>query len=58
MRVVVRGLNYTEVRYYSKKGGKQTVIHWRLQKTRKQEECGVWEDGKQIQTYEDMEPKG
>jgi len=55
MRIVVKGLNYTEIRYSRKDSPKQTVIHYKLAKERLPKDCGVWRDGKQIMDYDCME---
>jgi len=58
MRVVIKGLNYTEMRYYSKETWFETVMFWALRKPRKPKDCGVWQDGEKIMEYEDMEDEG
>lgn len=55
MRIVIRGMNYTEVTMRNKGDFNETVTHWLRKKLRKKEECGVWVDGKQVATYENME---
>jgi len=52
MRVVVKGLNYTEVHYIKKDSPTETVQWWALQKLRKSEQCGIWVDGKQLRNYD------
>ena len=54
MRVVIKGMNYTEVTTRNKDDFNETVQHWVLKKIRKKEQCGVWYNGKQIATYETM----
>jgi len=54
MRIVVKGLNYTEVRYLKKNCFTETVQHWVLQKPRKEKDCGVWVDGVQHRNFENM----
>jgi hypothetical protein len=55
MKIIVRGVNYTEVRYIN--NGQETIRHWIRQKHRKKEECGVWIDGVQTNDYTTMEKK-
>jgi len=45
MRVVTKGVNYTEVRSHKKGDFLETVQVWILQKPRKESECGIWVDG-------------
>jgi len=54
MRVVIKGLNYTNVITHRKGAYLETVRFWRLKKNRKPSECGVWKDGKKIKSYEEM----
>lgn len=54
MRLVIKGLDYTEVRTTRKDSSIETIQHWRLSRPRKQSECGVWENGEQIKSYEEM----
>lgn len=54
MRVIIKGLNYTEMRTYNKNTWFETVQFWLLSKRRKLKECGVWQNGKQIMGYKDM----
>ena len=58
MRLVVKGLNHTEVHTHKKGDFLETVQVWRLQKSRKPSECGIWKDGKKIKSYEEMEGEG
>lgn len=55
MRVVVKGLNYTEVHYIKKDSLTETVQYWVLPKLRKKEDCGIWIDGKQYRTYNNLD---
>ena len=55
MRIVVKGINYTEVHYIKKGAFTETVQGWALQKTRKPEQCGVWVDKKQLRNYDNMD---
>lgn len=48
MRIVVKGLNYTEMLYRSKNSAQETVIFWLLKKPRKLNECGKWINGKRV----------
>lgn len=61
MKVVIKGLNYTEIRYRGKaffKCGKETVMFWSLSKERKPSKCGVWIDGNQVMNFQEMLDKG
>ena len=58
MRVVIKGLNYTEMRLYNKETWGETVMFWKLSRLRKPRDCGVWQDGKRIMEYEDMVDEG
>ena len=57
MKVVVKGLNYTEIITTSKNSSKETVQFYALEKLRKKEDCGVWRDGKKITDYTEMKPQ-
>jgi len=46
------------MRTYNKETWFETVQFWVLPKLRKPKDCGVWQDGKQIMEYEDMEDEG
>ena len=52
MKVVVKGENYTEIRWI--KGNRETIQHHHLAKDRKKEDCGVWQDGVKVCTWEKM----
>jgi len=54
MKVVVKGMNYTEVRT-SRKDGQETIQHWIREKLRSPEDCGVWVDGIQTSNYDTMD---
>jgi hypothetical protein len=55
MKIVVKGMNYTEIRTSrSKDPTTETIQHWVLAKLRKPEDCGVWVDGKQTANYDTM----
>lgn len=55
MKVVVKGLNYTEVHYIKKDSPTETVQYWALQKLRKKGDCGIWVDGKQLRKYDNLD---
>ena len=55
MRLIIKGTNYTEIRYLKKGSSTDTIQFWRLPKPRKEKECGIWIDGKQVRVFEDME---
>lgn len=54
MRLVFKGLNYTEVHTHRKGEYLETIQFWKLQRNRKPSECGVWQDGEKIHDFEDM----
>jgi hypothetical protein len=54
MRAIIKGMNYTEVTITGLNSDNETVQHWILKKPRKPEQCGVWLNGKQIATFENM----
>jgi len=54
MRLVIKGLNYTEVHTHRKGAYLETIQFWKLQRKRKPSECGVWQDGEKIKSYEEM----
>jgi len=54
MRLVIKGLNYTEVHTQRKGSYLETIRFWKLKRNRKSSECGVWRDGEQIHDFEDL----
>ena len=58
MKVVIKGLNYTEIRYRRKDSPRETIMFWSLLNERKSGKCGVWIDGNQVMTYQEMLDKG
>lgn len=49
MRIIVRGVNYTEIET------SRTIQFWARSKDRKPEDCGVWVDGEKVRGFDDME---
>jgi len=54
-RITIKGLNYTEVRFLKANTEWETVMFWKLAKERKSKECGVWQDGKKLMDFQDMQ---
>jgi len=46
VRTVIKGERFTDVITHKKGEFLETVQHWRLEKPRKKEDCGVWINGK------------
>ena len=53
-RIVVKGLNFTEMRTTRKGSEFETVQFWKLAKKRKAKECGVWIDGRKLMDFEKL----
>ena len=51
VKFVVKGLNYTKIET------ENTVQFWRLQKERKESQCGVWIDGLKVNDFSMLEAK-
>ena len=54
MKTIIKGLNYTEIRTTKKNSPFETIQHWRLNKSRKLSECGVWVDGERIESPDEI----
>ena len=57
-RIIIKGVNYTEIWFRNKKTQKETVHFNMIAKERKPKDCGVWMHGKRQLDYECMQDYG